>query len=144
MRLYGLEERLDWLVRDSRWQIEIIGEGCLWTVNVSEREWSYDLQRYMYKQVSGMTTPSFLAVIDHVFDTIGMQEDETMPAEQQNFTTEPSDGLIEQLPFDIVNQMVSLIIDVHPVVGTKVTKDWSVRDQLRTLDIHLVVRWMLC
>jgi len=64
MRLYNLHESLEKLIANKEFQIEIIGEDSGWTVVVSSREWSNDLQRYVYDEIGSSTDPSFLGAYD--------------------------------------------------------------------------------
>lgn len=70
MRIYDLEKSLDEFVKRDDVQIEIIGEGGCWTVNVSRRIWNEVLQRYDYEMCSGGTYPDFLGVYDLIASTI--------------------------------------------------------------------------
>ena len=70
MRIYNLEKSLDEFVKRDDVQIEIIGEGGCWTVNVSRRVWNEVLQRYDYESCSGGTDPDFLGVYDLIASTI--------------------------------------------------------------------------
>ncbi len=73
MRIYDIHESLDKFVKRDDVQIEIIGEGGCWTVNVSRRVWNEVLQRYDYEMCSGGTEPYFLGVYDLIASTIYSQ-----------------------------------------------------------------------
>lgn len=71
MRVYDLDKNLEDLIADGKYQIDIIGEDGFWTVTVSRREWSNELQRYKYQIAGACTTPTFLGAYDFAAGIIG-------------------------------------------------------------------------
>lgn len=70
MRIYDLHLNFEELIKNPDFQIEIIGELCGWTVKVSSRTWSNELQRHEYKEVGSCTTDSFLQVYDFAAEIV--------------------------------------------------------------------------
>jgi hypothetical protein len=66
MRIYDLEESLDKLIKNHKFQIEIIGEDDCWTYNVSLKAWDSNLQRYTYTFIGGGTCTEFLSAYDSI------------------------------------------------------------------------------
>ena len=77
MRIYDLDKGLDNFVKRDDVQVEIIGEGGCWTVNVSRRSWDEVLQRYEYEECSGGSSSDFLGVYDLIASTIHSHLDES-------------------------------------------------------------------
>ena len=78
-----MDDGLDKLIKDKGVQIEIIGEDGGWTVIVSTREWSNDLQRYVYDEIGGCTDPSFLGAYDFMAQIVSRNRTETNQEEAE-------------------------------------------------------------
>lgn len=70
MRIYDLQNNLDALLRNDKFQIEIIGEDGGWTGNVNRRVWNGGSQRWEYSFEAGITSESFLSVYDFIVRAI--------------------------------------------------------------------------
>jgi hypothetical protein len=69
-RIYDLEDSLDRLIKDKKFQIEMIGEDSYWTYRVSLRKWNNDLQRYTYEDIGRGTCSEFLDAYDSIAQMI--------------------------------------------------------------------------
>lgn len=64
MRIYDIDKSMDALIDDGEYQVEIIGEDGHWTLAVSRREWSDELQRHVYADFMSTTCRGFLETYD--------------------------------------------------------------------------------
>jgi hypothetical protein len=64
MKICDLDEKFEELIKDGSVKVEIIGEDKIWIAMLFSREWSNELQDYVYNEVGGCTGTSFLAMYD--------------------------------------------------------------------------------